>query len=156
MKYLIELTVNKEKREGLAEHQITLLDFLRDELDLTGAKEGCGSGQCGACSIIMDGLLVNSCLILAVEARGKNITTIEGISGPDKLSPIQQAFAEYGGIQCGFCIPGMVLTAKNLLEMYPKATEEEIRMGIAGNLCSCSGYTKIVEAIASVSRARKL
>jgi len=128
-----------------------LLDVLREQLCLTGTKEGCGEGECGACSIEMDGALVNSCLVPVLHAEGAEILTIEGIAG-EHLHPIQQAFLEHGGAQCGICTPGMILAARNLLSRHPKPTEGEIREGLAGNLCRCTGYTKILESILAASR----
>lgn len=125
---------------------IRLIDFLRDELKLKGTKEGCGEGECGACTVIMNGQIVNSCLVLAAAANGAEILTIEGV-GDDKMHPIQEAFLEVGAVQCGYCTPGMVLSAKALLDKNLDATEEEIAEGISGNLCRCTGYTKIVEGV---------
>jgi len=125
----------------------TLLDVLRDQLDLIGVKEGCGAGDCGACTVLIDGQAVNSCLMLAHRAEGHEITTIEGLARGAQLHPIQQAFVEEGAVQCGFCTPGMVLAAKALLDENPRPTEPEIRAAIAGNLCRCTGYAKIVSAI---------
>ena len=131
----------------LEAHPMTrLLDVLREQLCLTGTKEGCGEGECGACSVEMNGALVNSCLLPVLHAEGAEIVTIEGLAG-EHLHPIQQAFLEYGGAQCGICTPGMILAARNLLAQYPKPTEREIREGLAGNLCRCTGYTKILESI---------
>src|SRR5580704_5471044 len=127
-----------------------LLDVLREQLCLTGTKEGCGEGECGACSVEMDGALVNSCLVPLVHAEGTKILTIEGVAG-ERLHPVQQAFLEHGGTQCGICTPGMILAALNLLARHPKPTEVEIREGLAGNLCRCTGYTKILESILAVS-----
>jgi carbon-monoxide dehydrogenase small subunit len=147
-KELLKLTVNGESYEVLVQPNSTLLDVLRDQLKLTGTKKGCDAGDCGACTVIMDGRPVNACLVLALKAQGRQIATIEGLSdGPEKLHPIQQAFVEHGAIQCGFCTPGMINSAKALLERNPKPTEEEIKSGIAGNLCRCTGYVKIIEAI---------
>ncbi len=129
----------------------TLLEVIREDLKLTGTKEGCGLGECGACTVIMDGRTVNSCLVLAAEADGGQITTIEGLTDGDKLHPIQQAFVDHGGLQCGFCTPGMVMSAKALLDENPTPTEDEIKRGIAGNLCRCTGYTKIIESIKAVA-----
>lgn len=153
MKRGIELVVNGEQYKVIVEPYRTLLDVLRDDLGLTGTKNGCGMGECGACTVLMDGKPVSSCLTLAVRADGKNITTIEGIADGEKLHPLQQAFVEYGAIQCGFCTPGMILTAKALLEENPRASEEEIKLGLVGNLCRCTGYVKIIEA---VMEARKV
>ena len=134
------------------ESHLTLLQVLRDRLGLTGTKEGCGMGECGACTVLLDGKTVNSCIYPALEAEGKNVTTIEGVADArGGLHPIQKAFVEYGAVQCGFCTPGMVLSAKALLDENPKPTEEEIRNGIAGNLCRCTGYLQIVEAIKAAS-----
>jgi carbon-monoxide dehydrogenase small subunit len=128
-----------------------LLDVLRDELRLTGTKEGCGEGECGACSVEMDGALVNSCLVPLIHAEGVDILTIEGVAR-ERLHPIQQAFLEQGGAQCGICTPGMILAALNLLSRHPKPTETEIREGLAGNLCRCTGYTKIFESVLQACR----
>lgn len=152
MKQLIELMVNGETYEVAVEPQRTLLEVLRDNLGLTGAKKGCNTGDCGACTVIMDGKPVVSCLILAVEAQGKDILTIEGLAKDGQLHPLQEAFIELGAIQCGFCTPGMILSAKALLDENPKPTEEEVKKGIAGNLCRCTGYTKIIEAILAASQ----
>jgi carbon-monoxide dehydrogenase small subunit len=128
-----------------------LLDVLREQLCLTGTKEGCGEGECGACSVEMDGALVNSCLVPLVHAEGTKILTIEGVAG-ERLHPVQQAFLEHGGTQCGICTPGMILAALNLLARHPKPTEVEIREGLAGNLCRCTGYTKIFESVLEACR----
>lgn len=151
MNQLIELNVNGELYEVEIEHWRTLQDVLRDTLGLTGTKKGCDSGDCGACSVILDGKLVTSCLILAVEAQGKEIITIEGLSKDGKLHPLQEAFVTHGAIQCGFCTPGMILAAKALLDRNSKPTEDEIRRAMVGNLCRCTGYTKIVEAVRAAS-----
>ena len=151
-KEIITLTVNGEPYEALVKPNSTLLDVLRDQLELTGSKRGCDAGDCGSCTVIMDGRPVNACLVLALKAEGREITTIEGLAEGTKLHPIQEAFVEYGAIQCGFCTPGMVLSAKALLDRNPKPTEEEIKSGIAGNLCRCTGYIKIVEAIQAASQ----
>jgi carbon-monoxide dehydrogenase small subunit len=123
-----------------------LLDVLREQLRLTGTKEGCGEGECGACSVVMDGALVNSCLVPAIHAQNSEILTIEGVAG-EHLHPLQQAFLTHGGAQCGICTPGMILAAVNLLARHPKPTENEVREGLSGNLCRCTGYTKIVESV---------
>jgi len=148
----VGLTVNGTSYELSVQPWEALLEVIRDKLGLTGTKEGCGLGECGACTVIMDGKTVNSCLVLAAEADGKQITTIEGLTDGDKLHPIQEAFIEYGGLQCGFCTPGMIMSAKALLDENPNPSEEEIRRGIAGNLCRCTGYTKIIEAITSAAK----
>jgi carbon-monoxide dehydrogenase small subunit len=131
-----------------------LLDVLREELRLTGTKEGCGEGECGACAVLLDGELVNSCLVPAVHARGANITTIEGVAHGEELHAVQQAFLEHGGAQCGICTPGMVLAAVNLLEKCPNPTEADIRAGLAGNLCRCTGYMKIFESVVAACKLR--
>ncbi|WP_294128875.1 (2Fe-2S)-binding protein [uncultured Clostridium sp.] len=126
---------------------IRLIDFLRDDLKLKGTKEGCGEGECGACTVIVNGKAINSCLMLASSADGKNVITIEGVSDKDKLHPIQEAFMEVGAIQCGYCTPGMILSAKALLDEKPNASEEEIKVSLSGNLCRCTGYKKIIQAV---------
>lgn len=143
----IETTVNGEAMEFLCEPQESLLTALRDRLGLTGTKEGCSTGDCGACSVIVDGRLMPSCLILAAEARGKRITTIEGIAQGDKLHPLQQKFLEHAALQCGICTPGFIVAAKALLDKNPDPTEEEARYWLAGNLCRCTGYDKIIRAV---------
>jgi carbon-monoxide dehydrogenase small subunit len=150
MKKLIELKINGDIHEVAIDPRRTLVEVLRDDLDLTGTKESCGDGDCGACTVIMDGKTVNACLTLALEAQGKDIMTIEGLAQNGKLHPLQQAFIDHFAVQCGFCTPGMILSAKALLDKNPHPTEEEVRKGIAGNLCRCTGYTKIVEAILAV------
>ena len=152
MKRAISFILNGESVEVEIEPHLTLLQVLRDKLELTGTKEGCGMGECGACTVLLNGKTVNSCIFPALEADGKSVTTIEGLTeGQGNLHPIQKAFVEYGAIQCGFCTPGMVLSAKALLDETPKPTEEEIRTGIAGNLCRCTGYLQIIEAIKAAS-----
>ncbi len=146
MKEII-LNVNNKKYTLQVKPSATLLDVIREDLGLTGAKEGCGEGECGACTVIMDGMAVNACLMLAVEANGKHITTIEGLSDGDKLHPIQQAFVDIGGLQCGFCTPGMILSTKALLDKNRNPTDEEIRKGLEGNFCRCTGYTKIIQSV---------
>ena len=131
-----------------------LLDVLREELRLTGTKEGCGEGECGACAVLLDGELVNSCLVPAAQADGANITTIEGVAIGDELHAVQQAFLEHGGAQCGICTPGMVLAAVNLLERCPNPTDADIRNGLAGNLCRCTGYMKIFESVIAACKPR--
>ena len=143
----ISVTVNGVKHTKTVSVHRTLLEFIRDDLLLTGTKEGCNEGECGACTILFDGKPMNSCLMLAVEADGHEILTIEGVSKDGKLHPLQEAFIEIGAIQCGFCTPGMVLAAKACLEEYPNPTEEIIRKEMEGNLCRCTGYNRIIEAI---------
>ena len=155
MKKIIKLTINGESVEAAVEPNKTLLHFLREDLGLTGTKHGCGLGDCGACTVIMDGKAVNSCLVLAIQAQGKDILTIEGLAVEGRLHPIQQAFVDKGAIQCGFCSPGMILSAKAFLETNPEPTELEIRTAISGNLCRCTGYQKIVEAIESAAERLK-
>lgn len=146
-KHHVSATVNGDAVEFLCESEQTLLDCLRDELDLTGAKEGCSSGDCGACSVMVDGRLVCSCLMLGVEASGKSIETIEGMSNGEKLHPLQQKFLEHAALQCGICTPGFLVASKALLEKHPNPTETEIRYWLAGNLCRCTGYDKIIKAV---------
>lgn len=149
----IALQVNGEAHEILIYPHRTLAEVLRDELQLTGTKQSCSEGACGTCTILLDGLPVRSCLLLAIEAQGKEITTIEGLAENGKLHPIQEAFVDHYAIQCGFCTSGMILTAKALLDKNPHPTEEEIRNAISGNICRCTGYAKIVEAIKAASEA---
>ncbi len=147
MKHQINLTINEDSYDILVEPRKTLLSALRDIVGLTGAKESCSTGDCGACTVLLDSKPVTSCLVLAVSANGKEITTIEGLASKGELHPIQRAFIEKGGIQCGYCTPGMILTTKALLDENPKPTEEQIRRYLAGNLCRCTGYNKIVDAV---------
>jgi aerobic carbon-monoxide dehydrogenase small subunit len=155
MKKLINLNVNGTEYELAVAPNRTLTQALRDDLGLFGTKEGCGVGDCGACTVIMDGKPVNSCLVLAVQADGSEITTIEGVAGAEGLHPVQQAFVELGAIQCGFCRPGMILSAKSLLDSRPEPTEREIREALSGNLCRCTGYQKIVEAVQEAAKTLK-
>jgi len=148
---IIDFIVNDKAYSIDAEPDMRLIDVLRYKLGLTGVKEGCGEGECGACTIIMDGQAVNSCLVMAVQARGKRIITIEGLEKNGELDPLQKAFIENGAVQCGYCTPGMIMSAKALLLKNPNPTEEEIREAIAGNICRCTGYNNIVKAIKSVS-----
>lgn len=153
MMTLIRCTVNGEERSVLADTRDTLLELLRDRLGLTGTKEGCSNGNCGTCTVLIDGAPVNACLMLAQEAPGHDILTIESLSSGGELHPIQKALVEHGGTQCGFCTPGIIMSAKALLDENPQPTEHQIRHAIAGNLCRCTGYDKIVGAIASVAAA---
>lgn len=155
MRMMITCTVNGEERTVIADTRDTLLGLLRDRLGLTGTKEGCGNGNCGTCTILMDGAAVNACLVLAQEASESEIVTIEGIADGDKLHPIQEALVAHGGTQCGFCTPGIVISAKALLDSNPDPSEAEIRHAVAGNLCRCTGYGKIVEAIAAAAAERR-
>jgi carbon-monoxide dehydrogenase small subunit len=153
MTQTITLTLNGELQTLAVEPYRSLLDTLRNEAALTGTKKGCDVGDCGACTVIMDGKPVNSCLVLAIEANGSNIVTIEGIQpSPDRLHPLQENMMRHGGSQCGFCTPGIIVMAKALLDENPNPTEAEIRFGIAGNICRCTGYTKIIEAIQATAK----
>ena len=143
----ISTTINSESEDFLCEPRESLLEILRDHLDLTGAKEGCNNGNCGACNVIMDGRLVNACCVLGVEAQGSTITTIEGIAQPDGLHPLQTKFLEHAALQCGVCTPGFIVAAKALLDTNPNPTEHDVRWWLAGNLCRCTGYDKIVRAV---------
>ena len=148
----VRATVNGDAVEFLCETGQTLLEALRDELRLTGTKEGCGTGDCGACSVMLDGRLVCSCLVLGVEAEGRSIETIEGMAVGEALHPLQQKFIEHAALQCGICTPGILIAARALLERNPDPTEAEVRDGLAGNLCRCTGYHKIVEAVLAAAR----
>lgn len=148
----ITLTVNGQKREVDVKPHTRLLDVLREDLGLTGTKEGCGKGECGACTVIMDNKVVASCLVLAPQADGAEILTVEGLGGKDKLHPIQQSFIETGAVQCGFCIPGMIMSSKKLLDENINPSEEEIKRGLSGNICRCTGYVKIIDAVKEASR----
>lgn len=151
MKQFIQLIVNDQEYDVAVAPNRTLTDVIRYDLGLIGTKKGCEVGDCGSCTVILEGRPVNSCLVLAVQAHGKRITTIEGLETDEGLHPVQDAFVEKGAIQCGFCSPGMILSAKSLLDKNPKPNEGEIRSAIAGNLCRCTGYQKIVEAVQSAS-----
>jgi carbon-monoxide dehydrogenase small subunit len=146
-KQVIAVTVNGEPHEVFIDSRTTLLQLLREHLGLTGTKEGCSEGECGACSVSVDGRLVDSCLIFAVEIDGAQVQTIEGLAVNGELHPVQRAFIDCGGVQCGFCTPGMIMASKTLLERIPHPTEEQIRQALGGNLCRCTGYAKIIDAV---------
>src|SRR5438876_11986631 len=143
----IQAKITGKDTEFLCEPRQSLLEVLRDELRLTGSKEGCNNGNCGACNVLLDGRLVNSCLVLGVEVQGRSVTTIEGIAGPQALHPLQQKFLEHAALQCGICTPGFLVASKVLLERDPDPTETEVRYWLAGNLCRCTGYDKIIKAV---------
>lgn len=151
MKKPITLNVNSQDYDIIVEGRTRLLDAIREQCDLTGTKEGCATGDCGACTVLMDGKPVATCMTFAMAAQGRALTTIEGIAQNGQLHPIQEAFMEFGGLQCGICTPGMILSAKALLDENPKPSKEEIRFALAGNLCRCTGYQKIVEAVVAAS-----
>jgi carbon-monoxide dehydrogenase small subunit len=151
----VTLRVNGETYDLLTYPHKTLLEVLREDLELTGAKESCGEGACGSCTVLLDGLPVRSCLLLALEVEGRDITTIEGLAEGGTLHPVQKAFVEHHAIQCGVCTPGMILTAKALLDATPEPTEAEIRRALSGNICRCTGYAKIVEAVKAASAKEK-
>ena len=155
MKIPLRITVNGAGREELVEARTSLLTYLREQAGLTGSKRGCEEGECGGCSVLLDGRLVTSCLIFAVEAQGRDVVTVEGLGHPQHLSPLQQLFAESGASQCGFCIPGMLLSATPLLESNSDPDEQDIRRAISGNLCRCTGYDKIVAAIGQAAALKK-
>ena len=146
-KMMVTTTINGEETTFLCEPRQSLLEVLREDLGLTGTKEGCSNGNCGACSVQLDGVLVDSCLVLAAEAEGKEVTTIEGVAGPAELHPLQQKFLEHAALQCGICTPGLIVASKALLEKNPHPTEHEVRYWLAGNLCRCTGYDKIIRAV---------
>ena len=153
-KRIVTATVNGREEEFLCQPRQTLLEVLRNTLGLTGAKEGCSNGNCGACSVVIDGKAVNTCMVLAVEAEGANIETIEGLAPVDGLDPLQEAFLENAALQCCICTPGFIMSAKAFLDENPNPTEEEIRFSMAGNLCRCTGYDKIVRAIQQAAETR--
>ena len=146
-KVRVQATINEEEVEFLCEPRQSLLEVLRETLGLTGAKEGCNNGNCGACNVILDGALVNSCLVLAVEINGRNVTTIEGIATSQGLHPLQEKFIAHAALQCGFCTPGFIVASKALLDQNPSPSENEVRQWLAGNLCRCTGYDRIVRAV---------
>ena len=155
MAVLVSTTINGDNVEFACEPNESLLDVLRNRLGLTGAKEGCGTGDCGACSVQVDGRLVCSCLVLGVEAEGREIETVEGMANGTELHPLQTKFLEHAALQCGVCTPGFLIAAKALLEKNPDPTEEEIRFGLAGNLCRCTGYDKIVRAVQDAAKVMR-
>jgi carbon-monoxide dehydrogenase small subunit len=155
LKHDIEFTLNGVRRRATARVDMSALDMLREVVGLTGTKYGCGEGECGACTILVDGMSLNSCLMFAVDCHGRDVVTIEGLAADAKADALRAAFVEHGAVQCGYCTPGMVMQASHLLATHPHADAEAIKRGIEGNLCRCTGYTKIVEAIASVSQAGK-
>ena len=152
MKTVIELKINGQVHEVLIEPHRTLLEVLRETIGLTGTKEACDTGDCGSCAVIIDGVAVDSCLVLPLNAQGKEITTIEGLENNGKLHPVQDAFIQYGALQCGFCTSGMIMTSKAFLDENPNPTELEIRQAISGNLCRCTGYAKIIEAVQAAAK----
>ena len=153
MRKLLQLTVNGDLRQILVEPYYSLLDTLRDELHLTGTKKGCDEGDCGACTVILNGKPVTACLVLAHSAHDAQVTTVEGLAARDVLHPVQQAFAEHGGLQCGFCTPGLIMSAVGLLESNSSPSAEEVKYAIGGNLCRCTGYSKVVESILAAVEA---
>jgi len=152
----VEAIINGEEVEFLCEPRESLLEVLRETLGLTGTKEGCNNGNCGACNVILDGALVNSCLVLAVEINGHAVTTIEGIAPPEGLHPLQREFIEHAALQCGFCTPGFIVAAKALLDQNPSPSEQEVRQWLAGNLCRCTGYDRIVRAVMDAARTQEV
>jgi carbon-monoxide dehydrogenase small subunit len=151
---LITLKINGRDQELAVEPRWTLLETIRTQLSLTGTKEGCGTGDCGACSVFVDGRLITSCCMLAVQADGREVMTIEGLASNGNLDPVQQSFIDAGGVQCGFCTPGMIMATKNLLDHDPSPDLDAVRQGLAGNLCRCTGYAKIYEAVQAAGRQR--
>jgi carbon-monoxide dehydrogenase small subunit len=149
----VQTTINGEETEFLCEPRQSLLEVLRDTLRLTGSKEGCNNGNCGACNVVLDGRLVNSCLVLAVEVQGRSVATIEGVASAEGLHPLQRKFLEHAALQCGVCTPGFIVAARALLERNPRPTEEEVRRWLAGNLCRCTGYDKIVRAVLDAAQS---
>ena len=154
-KVRVQATINGEDVEFLCEPRQSLLEVLRETLGLTGAKEGCNNGNCGACNVILDGALVNSCLVLAVEINGRNVTTIEGIATPQGLHPLQEKFIAHAALQCGFCTPGFIVASKALLDQNPNPSENEVRQWLAGNLCRCTGYDRIVRAVLDAAQVQE-
>lgn len=155
MKTLINLKINGMEQEVAVEPYWTLLDVLREKLGMTGTKKGCGTGNCGACTVLLQGRPVSSCLLLAIDARGKDINTIEGLARDGNLHPLQEAFIKYGAFQCGYCTPGVLMAAKALLDTNPTPSEQEVKEGLVGNLCRCTGYNRIVQAVMAASKEIK-
>jgi carbon-monoxide dehydrogenase small subunit len=155
MKRELKLTVNGEPYEVFIEPRTTLLSLIRDHLGLSGTKEGCSEGMCGACTVLVDGKAIKSCLVLALQVHGKEVVTIEGLAQGGQLHPVQDSFIEHGAVQCGFCTPGMVLTAKAFLDEHQSPTEEDVKFAIAGNLCRCTGYVKIIEAVKDAASRKR-
>jgi aerobic carbon-monoxide dehydrogenase small subunit len=151
----VSFTVNGAPRTAMVEPMARLLDVLREELGLTGTKEGCGEGECGACAVLVDGVLVTSCLVPVAQIEGARVLTVEGLASGAELAPVQQAFLEHGGAQCGICTPGMLLAAVHLLDRIPDPSEEDVRVALAGNLCRCTGYTRIFAAVLAAARAAR-
>jgi carbon-monoxide dehydrogenase small subunit len=156
VKQRVQVRINGEDTEFLCESRQSLLEVLRENLGLTGTKEGCNDGNCGACSVVFDGRLVDSCLVLAVETDGKSVETIEGMAQPDSLHPLQESFLENAALQCGICTPGLLMASKALLEKEPNPSEERIRLWLAGNLCRCTGYDKVVRAVMDAAKKMKV
>jgi carbon-monoxide dehydrogenase small subunit len=155
MKHAMRLTINAEPYEVLVEPYSSLLDLLRDQLQLTGTKRGCDEGDCGACTVLLQGKTATSCMVLALDGRDKEIVTVEGLARGEKLHPVQEAFVTYGGVQCGYCTPGLIMSAVGLLRENPNPTEEDVRFGLGGNLCRCTGYTKVIQAILKAADAMR-
>lgn len=155
MKHAMHLTINGEAYEVLVEPYCSLLDMLRDQLHLTGTKKGCDEGDCGACTVLIQGKTATSCMMLALDAKDKEVVTVEGLVKGEKLHPVQEAFVQYGGVQCGYCTPGLIMSAVGLLRENPTPTEEDVRYGIGGNLCRCTGYAKVIQAILKAAEAMK-
>ena len=154
VKTVLKMTVNGQPVEVAVDPAWTLLRVIREALGLTGTKEGCGIGDCGACTVLLDGKTVNSCLVLALQADGKEVRTVEGLGTEENLDPLQESFIEYGAVQCGFCTPGMLISARALLDKNPHPTTEEIKLAISGNLCRCTGYVKIIQAIQKTAQQK--
>jgi carbon-monoxide dehydrogenase small subunit len=155
MKHGMHLTINGEPYELLVEPYWSLLDMLRDQLHLTGTKRGCDEGDCGACTVLIQGKTATSCMMLALDAKDKDVVTVEGLAKGDRLHPVQEAFVQYGGVQCGYCTPGLIMSAVGLLRENPTPTEEDVRYSIGGNLCRCTGYAKVIQAILNAAEAMR-